>query len=71
MSIDKGKYQQEIQTVGLKTIQNFQPIVKQGAFDLIDVFKNVVDDIITDLFESKKIRKDEKKWLLKRQKSNH
>jgi len=61
MSIDKGKYQQEIQTVGLKTIQNFQPIVKQGAFDLIDVFKNVVDDIITDLFESKKIRKDEKK----------
>jgi len=62
MSIDKGKYRQELQTVGIKTVQNFQPVIKQGAFDLIDVFKIVVDDVITDLFNlKKKIRKDDVK----------
>lgn len=59
MSIDKGKYRQDLLTVRRNTVQNFQPIIKQGAFDLIDVFKNVIDDIITDLFNrQKKERKD-------------
>lgn len=60
--MDSKKYKEEFKKVGLDILNDLEPIIKKGFNSVMDFFKEIVNDGITEVFEKnkKKINKETK-----------
>lgn len=52
--MNKQKYKEDLKKIGNETINDLEPVIKKGVNNLFDFVKEIIDDVITTLFEKRK-----------------
>jgi len=50
----KQKYKEDLKKIGNETLEDLEPVVKKGCNSILEFIKEIFNDFITSLFESRK-----------------
>jgi len=59
MTKRKEKYKENLKQIGNEALDDLEPVVKSSGYKLLDIVKEIFNDIISDLFNRRKGKKDE------------
>jgi hypothetical protein len=52
--MDKQKYKNDLKKIGNETINDLEPVIKKGVNSVFDFVKEIIDDVITNVFDKRK-----------------
>jgi len=54
MVIDKKRVKEGFKKIGNEAIDDLEPVVKKGIGNILDFVKEIIDECVTTVFESRK-----------------
>jgi hypothetical protein len=52
--MNKQKCKEDLKKIGNETINDLEPVIKKGVNNLFDFVKEIIDDVISTVFEKRK-----------------
>jgi len=56
----RQKYKENLKKIGNETLDDLEPVVKKGCNNILNIVKDIFEDLITNLFEMRKKKRSEK-----------